>query len=134
MKIGNNDYTPPFWWDSTDEGWFIADSFGKKEEDDCEGDQVEMDDILSALNELASLRQERDDLQKRVEELGEAVDIGVIEFHTKQNAELRNEFYEVVDDLRNAGSIVDVWLLDIGAVLKKHGYTLKIYRNTNSRS
>lgn len=59
----------------------------------------------------------------------EQVQIGVIEFHTKKNAELRDEFYEVVDDLRNAGSIVDVWLLDIGALLKKHGYTMRIYRN-----
>lgn len=74
MIIGHNDYTPPFWWDHTDEGWFIADSFGSKEPDDGEGDQVEVDDILSALNELAQLRQERDSLQKRVEEFGNAFD------------------------------------------------------------
>lgn len=74
MKIGNNDYTPPFWWDYTDEGWFIADSFGSKEPDDGEGDQVEVDDILSALNELAQLRTERDALKARVEELERELD------------------------------------------------------------
>lgn len=54
------------------------------------------------------------------------VKLGVVEFHP-QDA-LREQFYLVVNDLRAAGCIVDLWLLDIAAVLKNHGYSMEVYR------
>lgn len=52
------------------------------------------------------------------------VQLGVIEFHPQEK--LRERFYEVVDDLIESASIVDVWLLDIAATLAEYGYTLTI--------
>jgi Lar family restriction alleviation protein len=55
------------------------------------------------------------------------VELGVIELHPK--AALRDDFYRVADDLRRAGSIVDVWLMDIATTLKRHGYRMEVYRD-----
>lgn len=54
------------------------------------------------------------------------VELGVIELHPKPA--LRDDFYRVADDLRRAGCIVDVWLMDIQTVLKRHGYRMEVYR------
>jgi hypothetical protein len=55
------------------------------------------------------------------------VELGVIEFHSPSfNPELIQDFYHVVGDLRQAGCIVDLWLMDIAATLKKHGYEMTI--------
>lgn len=89
---------------------------------DGNGKPVLIGDIISALNELASLRQ-------RVEELENTIELGVVEFHTKQNSALRDDFYKVVDDLKASGSIVDVWLMDIATTLRKHGYIMTIRRD-----
>ncbi|HEX8030304.1 MAG TPA: hypothetical protein VF491_17640 [Vicinamibacterales bacterium] len=52
------------------------------------------------------------------------VKLGVIEFHPQ--TPLRQRFYHVVDDLRAAGCIVDLWLMDIASVLKEFGYTMTV--------
>jgi hypothetical protein len=55
------------------------------------------------------------------------VQLGVIEFHSNSlNPGLIERFYRVVDDLRQAGCIVDLWLMDIAAVLKEFGYDMEI--------
>jgi hypothetical protein len=54
------------------------------------------------------------------------VKLGVVEFHPNQP--LQDDFYMVVDDLRAAGCIVDLWLLDISTVLRRHGYEMEVYR------
>lgn len=60
------------------------------------------------------------------------VELGVIEFHSSSfNPGLIDRFYAVVKDLRDSGSIVDLWLLDIAAVLKEFGYAMTI---TTTRS
>jgi hypothetical protein len=51
---------------------------------------------------------------------------GVIEFHN--DPKLRERFYHVVDDLRSAGCIVDLWINDIGVVLKEFGYEMRVYK------
>lgn len=51
------------------------------------------------------------------------VKLGVVEFHRPGLAE---RFYSVVDDLRESGSTVDVWLMDIATVLREFGYTMTI--------
>jgi hypothetical protein len=57
------------------------------------------------------------------------VKLGVIEFHSERtNSGLTERFYAVVDDLRKSGSIVDVWLMDIAAVLREFGYDMRVYR------
>lgn len=56
------------------------------------------------------------------------VKLGVIEFHSERfNPGLIEHFYRVVKDLRDSGSIVDVWLMDIATVLKHHGYEMEIH-------
>lgn len=57
------------------------------------------------------------------------IEFGRIELHTTKNEKLVDEFYQVRDDLTAAGSIVDIWMWDIAAVLKKHGYSLEIYKD-----
>ncbi len=55
------------------------------------------------------------------------VQLGVIEFHSPQfNPGLIERFYAVRDDLTAAGSIVDVWLMDIATVLAEFGYTMRV--------
>ena len=51
---------------------------------------------------------------------------GVIELHS--NEALRERFYDVVQDLRAAACIVDLWVMDIAAVLREHGYEMTIKR------
>lgn len=58
----------------------------------------------------------------------EQIKLGVIEFHTGRNAELVRQFYQVTNDLKAAGCIVDLWLMDIATVLKRHGYSMEVYR------
>lgn len=63
VKIGENEYDEPITlFDDAYEGGLI----------DANGMPVNISDLHLAIKELASLRQERDDLQKRVEELEEA--------------------------------------------------------------
>jgi len=60
---------------------------------------------------------------------GTRVELGVIEFHSERiNSGLIERFHAVTEDLRDAACIVDVWLMDIAAVLKEHGYDMRIYR------
>lgn len=55
------------------------------------------------------------------------VELGVIEFHSSSfNPGLIQDFFRVVHDLRDAGCIVDLWLMDIATTLKKYGYEMKI--------
>lgn len=60
------------------------------------------------------------------------IQLGVIEFHTSQNKALIDDFYHTVNDLRDASCIVDLWLMDIAAVLKKHGYKLTVEKVADS--
>ena len=53
-----------------------------------------------------------------------ALKFGVIELHPQ--TALHERFYAVVDDLRAAGAIVDLWLMDIATVLREYGYTMTI--------
>lgn len=54
-------------------------------------------------------------------------DLGVIEFQSDRvNPGLAYRFYDVVNDLHAAGSIVDLWLMDIATVLKEFGYEMTI--------
>lgn len=64
--------------------------------------------------------------------MGRHVHLGVIEFHSdKANPGLTARFYEVVKDLRDSGSIVDLWLMDIATVLAEFGYEMKIYKRNS---
>lgn len=55
------------------------------------------------------------------------VQLGVIEFHSERvNPGLMKRFYAVVKDLRDSGSIVDLWLMDIATVLGEFGYTMTV--------
>ena len=55
------------------------------------------------------------------------VDLGVIEFHSERvNPGLIKRFYEVTNDLKASGSIVDLWLMDIATVLGEFGYTMTV--------
>jgi hypothetical protein len=55
------------------------------------------------------------------------VNLGVIEFHSDRvNPGLVKRFYEVVNDLRESGSIVDLWLMDIATVLSEFGYQMRV--------
>jgi hypothetical protein len=55
------------------------------------------------------------------------VKLGRIEFHSQSfNPDLLKDFYAVVDDLRESGSIIDLWLMDIATTLKRHGYDMTI--------
>lgn len=62
------------------------------------------------------------------ETMNKHIRLGVIEFHTPQNKALIDDFYHTVNDLRAAGCIVDLWLLDISRVLEKHGYMMTVYK------
>ncbi len=64
---------------------------------------------------------------------GSMVDLGVIEFHdARKNSGLIERFYAVTTDLKDSGSIVDVWLMDIASVLREFGYDMRIYRMPKS--
>lgn len=53
--------------------------------------------------------------------------LGVIEFHSPRvNPGLPERFHAVTEDLRAAGCIVDVWLMDIATVLAAFGYTMRV--------
>lgn len=55
------------------------------------------------------------------------VQLGVIEFHSdRANPGLRQRFHAVTEDLRAAGCIVDLWLMDIATVLSEFGYEMTI--------
>lgn len=55
------------------------------------------------------------------------VNLGVIEFHSERvNPGLMKRFYEVVKDLRDSGSIIDIWLMDIASVLGEFGYRMTV--------
>lgn len=58
--------------------------------------------------------------------MNKPIQLGVIEFHTSENKALIDDFYRTVNDLRDASCIVDLWLMDIAAVLEKHGYKLTV--------
>lgn len=65
--------------------------------------------------------------QKTVETFRE-VHLGVIEFHSERlNPGLIKEWYRFVEDLRDSGSIIDIWLMDIAALLRRYGYEMRIY-------
>jgi len=56
------------------------------------------------------------------------VRLGVMEFHSERlNPGLCKRFYAVVNDLRESGGIVDVWLMDIAKVLEEFGCAMEIY-------
>ena len=55
------------------------------------------------------------------------VKLGVIEFHSESyNPGLVKRFFEVTEDLRESASIIDIWLMDIAAVLKEFGYDMTV--------
>ena len=55
------------------------------------------------------------------------VQLGVIEFHSdRANPGLRQRFHAVTEDLRAAGCIVDLLLMDIATVLGEFGYEMTI--------
>lgn len=57
------------------------------------------------------------------------VELGAIEFHSERfNPGLIERFFGVRDDLTAAACIVDLWLLDISAVLEEFGYEMHVYR------
>lgn len=58
--------------------------------------------------------------------VGEEVELGVVQFHPQKD--LRERFYEAVDDLARAGCVVDLWMTDLAAVFEEFGYELKIRR------
>lgn len=58
----------------------------------------------------------------------ERVKLGVIEFHSLRNPQLMDDFYAVTRDCADASVIVDIWLMDIATVLRKHGYEMAIFR------
>lgn len=63
------------------------------------------------------------------------VKLGVIEFHSDSyNPGLRERFFDVIDDLKNSGSIVDIWLADISSVLKEFGYEMRVWETTGKAS
>lgn len=63
------------------------------------------------------------------------VQLGVIEFHSpSMNAGLIERFYHVVNDLRDASCIVDLWLMDIASVLAEHGYEMTVHRTPEKQA
>lgn len=67
-------------------------------------------------------------MKKEIPSHWREVQLGVIEFHSERlNPGLIKRFYEVRDDLTAAACIVDLWLLDIRAVLREFGYEMKVY-------
>jgi len=58
------------------------------------------------------------------QDIREPIKYGVVHFHPQK--ELRERFYHVVNDLRDAACIVDFWLMDIASVLKEFGYEMTI--------
>jgi hypothetical protein len=56
---------------------------------------------------------------------GERWEFGVPVMHG--NAALRDRFYLVVNDLRDAGCIVDIWVNDIVKTLEQFGYRVDIF-------
>lgn len=63
IKIGENEYTAPFCQDNYDSDWFI----------DAENNMLDNDDIVVALNELATLRDENAGLRKEIQEAVEII-------------------------------------------------------------
>ncbi|MCJ2057311.1 hypothetical protein MKL09_12175 [Methylobacterium sp. J-048] len=58
--------------------------------------------------------------------IGEVAKLGLIKFHSQDD--MRDRFYHVVNDLRAAGCIVDLWLMDLATVMGEHGYEMTIRR------
>jgi len=58
----------------------------------------------------------------------ERVRLGVIEFHSVRNPQLIEDFCAVTTDCKDASCIVDIWLMDIATVLRKHGYEMAIFK------
>lgn len=58
---------------------------------------------------------------------------GVVHFHDPRNPEFIDRFYHVVNDLREASCIIDIWLNDIQQTLKEFGYDMVIYMPPESR-
>lgn len=56
------------------------------------------------------------------------VELGRIEFHTPRNEGLIEDFFKVIKG--DEGWIVDVFLMDIQTVLKRHGYDMQIFKVT----
>jgi hypothetical protein len=52
------------------------------------------------------------------------LEYGVIELHS--NEALRNDWYAMLEGTK--GFTVDVYVMDIAAVLKKHGYLMRVYK------
>lgn len=64
---------------------------------------------------------------------GVPVELGVIEFHTSENNDLIDDFYNAVDHARASGCIVDLWLMDIAEVLRRHGYEMLIFHREKAK-
>ena len=63
------------------------------------------------------------------------VNLGVIEFHSESyNPGLFRRFYDTIDDLSASAAIVDLWLVDIAAVLREFGYEMKVWEITGRLS
>ena len=50
---------------------------------------------------------------------------GIPVLHSDEN--LRKDLYMVFNDCRNAGCIIDIWMVDIQEIFKRHGYKMEIY-------
>jgi hypothetical protein len=62
------------------------------------------------------------------------VELGVIEFHSERlNPGLIERFHAVTTDLKDSASIVDLWLMDIAAVLKEFGYEMRVFRGPDAQ-
>lgn len=86
IKIGENEYQPPFKVNQKQSdhpeypdmfSYWVADSNGKSVNGILLGEDEEYDDLVAlrdALNELASLRQERDELKREIQEAVEIIE------------------------------------------------------------
>lgn len=60
---------------------------------------------------------------------------GPIELHSPGfNPGFIERFFAVTDDLRQSGSIADIWLWDIAAVLAEFGYRMTITRSPEKQA
>lgn len=58
------------------------------------------------------------------------VKLGVIEFNSEsRNPGLTKRFFDVVEDLNQSASIVDIWLMDISSLLEEFGYCMTVTTN-----
>jgi len=55
------------------------------------------------------------------------IELGVIEFHTLKKPKLIIDFYMMINNCK--GQIIDVYLMRIAAILKRHGYTMTITKD-----